>query len=147
MPVLAKNRKARFDYEIEDTIEAGMVLVGSEVKSIRDGGASIAESYIRFEGDDLVLVNAHVAKYEKANMQNHDPTRMRILLLHKRQLDKLHDQISQDGYTAVPLSLYTKNGLIKCEVAICKAKKKYDKRQTIKDRDWKRDQARLLKDS
>lgn len=144
--LITKNRRARFNYEILETIEAGMVLTGSEVKSIRDGKVSLAESYAEFRRGELYLVQAHVAEYTQAHARNHDPLRPRKLLLHRRQLERLEDAVSREGMTLVPLSIYTRGHHIKMELGLGRGKKTHDKRQTIKEREQKRDMDRALRE-
>ena len=145
--VVARNRRARYNYNIEETVEAGLQLVGSEVKSLRDGRASIGESYAEARGDELYLVNAHIPEYPPAEPFNHQPTRPRKLLLHRRELRRLAGRAREKGVTLVPLSLYFNGrGRAKVELALASGKRSYDKRQTEKKRDWQRDKARLLRD-
>ena len=146
---VAENRRAKFDYSIIDTIEAGIVLLGSEVKSLRLGRASINESYATNEFGQIVLVNSNIPEYYlAASGQNHDPKRIRRLLVHKKEKNKILGQIKKDGYTVVPLSLYfNNNGLAKVSLGIAEGKKKVDKREVIKKRDWNREKQRLLKNS
>jgi SsrA-binding protein len=144
--VVAENRRARFDYFIEDKFEAGIALVGTEVKSLRHGEGSIAESYATVEGDEVWLINSHIPEYSHGNRQNHEPRRQRKLLLSKREIAKLHGAITRQGLTLVPLSIYFNGrGKAKVELALAKGKKAHDKRETIKERDWKREQQRLLR--
>lgn len=145
--LIAENRKARYNYEIEDKVEAGLVLTGSEVKSLRSGKANIAESYASDEGGALYLINAHISEYKQAGRANHDPTRPRKLLLHKRELDRLRGAIQRQGMTVVPLKLYfNARGIAKAELGIAKGKQVHDKRETEKKRDWQRQKGRLLRD-
>jgi SsrA-binding protein len=144
---IAENRRARFDYFIEETVEAGIMLVGTEVKSLRDGRANIAESYAAVEGREIVLINADIPPYGHANRFNHEPRRPRKLLLHRRQLDKLIGAVQREGRTIIPLRLYFNDkGRAKLELALAKGKKLHDKRETSAERDWQRDKARLLRD-
>ena len=145
---VALNRRARYDYEIEDTIEAGVILLGTEVKSLRTGRASIAESYASLETDgDFYLVNANIPEYGPANRFNHEPKRLRKLLLHRREINKLGDLVRRSGYTMIPLSLYFNNsGIAKIKLGIARGRKNIDKRHNEKERDWKRQQARILRD-
>jgi len=144
---IAENRRARFDYFIEETLEAGLMLVGTEVKSLRDGRANIAESYAAVEGREIVLVNADIPPYGHANRFNHGPRRPRKLLLHRRQIDKLIGAVQREGRTIIPLKLYFNDkGRAKLELALAKGKKLHDKRETSAERDWQRDKARLLRD-
>ncbi|MET0183042.1 MAG: SsrA-binding protein SmpB [Caulobacterales bacterium] len=145
--LIAENRRARFDYALEDTYEAGITLVGTEVKMLRMGRANIAESYASPERGELYLINADIPLYPPAGQFNHAPRRPRKLLVKKRELYKLMGAVEREGRTIVPLKLYfNARGLAKLEIAIAKGKKAVDKRATSKDRDWKRDQARLLRD-
>ncbi|HXQ39656.1 MAG TPA: SsrA-binding protein SmpB [Candidatus Udaeobacter sp.] len=143
---VAQNRKARHDYFIEDTLEAGMQLLGSEVKSLRSGRASIAEAFAAEKDGDLYLLNAHIPEYESANRFNHAPRRPRKLLLHKKESERLKGRINREGMTLVPLAIYfNARGIAKCQLGVAKGKHKADKRQTIKERDWQREQARVLR--
>jgi SsrA-binding protein len=145
--LIAENRRAKFDYFLEETFEAGISLTGSEVKSLRLGKANIAESYASADGAQLTLVNAYIPEYGPANRFNHEPRRPRRLLLHRKQIDRLLGAIRRDGRTIVPVRLYWNDkGLAKLEVALAKGKTAPDKRQTIADRDWKREQGRLMRD-
>jgi SsrA-binding protein len=146
--LIAENRRARFDYFLEDTFEAGLMLTGSEVKSLRNGKANIAESYAAVEGDEIVLVNADIPTYAQAGPHfNHEPRRHRKLLLKRREIDKLLGAVRRDGRTIIPTKLYWNDrGLAKLEVALAKGKKLHDKRETSAQRDWQRDKARLLRD-
>ncbi|HHV38700.1 MAG TPA: SsrA-binding protein SmpB [Tepidimicrobium sp.] len=136
--IVASNRRARHEYFIEDTIEAGLVLKGTEVKSIRQGRINVRESYATIENGEAYIYNMHISPYEQGNIHNVDPTRRRKLLLHKREIRRLHAAIAQKGYTLVPLSVYIKNGLVKLELATAKGKKLYDRRQEIAKRDAER---------
>ena len=145
--VIAENRRARFDYFLEDYIEAGIQLLGTEIKALRDGRANIAESYVSPEGRDLVLVNSDIPPYKQANRFNHEPRRHRKLLLHRKQIDKLIGAVQRDGRTIVPVRLYLNEaGKAKLEIALAKGKKLHDKREASAERDWQRDKARLLRD-
>ncbi|MEX6507130.1 SsrA-binding protein SmpB [Jiella sp. M17.18] len=144
--VAAENRKARFNYEIVDTLEAGLVLTGTEVKSLRGGKASIAESYATEEGGELWLINSNLPEYLQANRFNHNPKRRRKILVHRSQLSKLAGAVQKDGMTLVPLRIYFNDkGMAKLLLALAKGKNAPDKRQTIKERDWNRQKQRLLK--
>lgn len=144
--VVAENRRARFDYFIEDKFEAGIALVGTEVKALRQGEGSIAESYATMDGEEVWLINSHIPEYSHGNRMNHEPRRQRKLLLNKREIAKLHGAITRQGLTLVPLSIYFNGrGKAKLELALAKGKKAHDKRETIKERDWKREQQRLLR--
>ncbi len=143
--VVAQNRKARFDYFIEETFEAGLQLTGTEVKSLRGGRSTIAESYVTEQGGEAWLVNANIPLYASGNRYNHEPKRPRKLLLHKAQINKLIGAIQREGRTVVPLQVYFNGqGRAKIEIALAKGKQAHDKRQTIKDRDWQRQRSRLL---
>jgi SsrA-binding protein len=144
--VVADNRKARFNYEIGETFEAGIALTGTEVKSLRVGKATIAESYADTKGEELWLVNSNIPEYLQGGRFNHAPKRPRKLLLHKRQIHKLAGAVERDGMTIVPLKLYFNDkGRAKVELALARGKKLHDKRETEKKRDWKREQGRLLR--
>ncbi|ALN75885.1 MULTISPECIES: SsrA-binding protein SmpB [Staphylococcus] len=142
---LAENRKARHDYNIEDTIEAGIALQGTEIKSIRRGSANLKDSYAQVKGGEIYLHNMHIAPYEEGNRFNHDPRRVRKLLLHKREISKLGDQTREVGYSIVPLKLYLKHGMCKVLLGVARGKKKYDKRQALKEKAVKRDIDRAMK--
>jgi SsrA-binding protein len=143
--VVATNRKARFEYFLLETYEAGIQLMGTEIKSIRAGQISLAESYVNIDGEEAWLINAHIAPYEEANRFNHDPRRERKLLLHKKEIYKLWDQVRQKGITIVPTRLYLKDGRAKLEIATAKGKKQRDKRQEIQKRDIEREMSRRNK--
>ena len=144
--VVADNRRARFNYEIGDTVEAGIVLTGTEVKSLRVGKATIAESYADAKGGEIWLVNANIPEYLQASRFNHAPKRPRKLLLHKRQIAKLAIAVDREGMTIVPLKLYfNEKGRAKVELAIARGKKLHDKRETEKKRSWDRERARLMR--
>ena len=145
--LIAENRRARFDYFLEDKLEAGIMLTGTEVKALREGRANIAESYVGVEGRDLALINAHIPEYGPANRFNHAPRRPRRVLLHRREIDKLIGAVKREGRTLVPTKLYFNDrGLVKLELALAKGKKAHDKRATESERDWKREQGRLMRD-
>ncbi len=145
--VVAENRKARFNYFVEDTVEAGIVLTGTEVKSIRNGKATIAESYADTREGEIWLVNANIPEYLQANRFNHLPKRPRKLLLHKRQASKLIGAVEREGMTLIPLKLYfNERGRAKIELALAKGKKLRDKRETERNRSWDRERGRLLRD-
>ena len=144
--LIAENRRARFDYFIEDTVEAGIMLTGTEVKSLRNGRANIAESYAAVEGDQIVLINADIPPYSGGNRFNHEPRRHRKLLLHRKEIGKLIGAVQREGRTIIPLKLYwNEKGLAKLEIGLAKGKKLHDKRETSAERDWQRDKARLMK--
>ena len=145
--ISAQNRKARHDFFIEENFEAGIMLSGSEVKSLRAGRATITEAYASAENDELCLVNAYIPEYESARTVNHDPKRSRKLLMHRREIDKMQNAVNRKGMTLVALSIYfNDNGLAKVDLGLAKGKQLHDKRQDIKERDWKRNKARLLRD-
>lgn len=135
---VAENRKARHDYSIEETYEAGLALVGTEVKSIRAGKVNIKDSYVKIKNGEAIVVGMHVSPYEQGNIFNRDPFRERKLLLHKREILKLKARSEAEGYSLIPLQLYLKDGLVKMELAVAKGKKLYDKRHDIAERDAKR---------
>ena len=144
--IVADNRKARFSYFIEDTLEAGLMLYGSEVKSLRSGRSTIAESYAYAKDGELFLVNSYIPEYTQASRFNHEPRRQRKLLVHKREAGKLAAAIQREGMTLVPLRLYfNPKGIAKIELGIAKGKKLHDKRETEKNRDWQRDKSRLMR--
>ncbi len=144
---VAENRRARYDYYIEDTYEAGIALTGTEVKSLRFGEGSIAESYAEVTDGQIWLVNANIPEFSHGNRFNHEPKRPRKLLLHEREINKLHGAVAREGMTLVPLAIYFNGrGRAKVELALAKGKKAHDKRETIKERDCKREAARLLRD-
>jgi SsrA-binding protein len=143
--VVAQNRKARHNYFIEETFEAGLSLTGTEVKSLRGGRSSIGESYVTEDGGEAWLVNADIPEYAAGNRNNHERKRSRKLLLHRGQINKLIGAIQREGRTVVPLQVYfNEKGRAKIEIALAKGKQAHDKRQSIKDRDWQRQRARLL---
>ena len=143
--VIATNRKAKHEYFLLDTYEAGLVLKGSEIKSIRAGQVSLAQAYVNVDGNEAWLVNAHIAPYNEASRNNHDPIRMRKLLLHRKEIRKLSDKVRQKGATIVPLRIYLKDGKAKIEIALAKGKRHYDKRAEIAKRDAQREMDRLYK--
>ena len=145
--LVAENRKARFNYDIEEKLEAGIALLGSEVKSLRTGKANIADSYAASEGGELYLINAHIAEYTQAGRANHEPTRRRKLLVHRREMGRLAGAIKKEGMTLVPLKLYfNARGIAKVELGLGKGKKLHDKRETEKKRDWDRQKGRLMRE-
>jgi len=143
--VVATNRKAKFEYFLLERYEAGMVLKGSEIKSIRAGQISLAEAYIRVEDHEAWLVDAHIAPYEQASINNHEPRRPRKLLLHKKEIRKLWNEVRQKGVTIIPLKVYLKEGRAKVEISVAKGKRLYDKRQSIARRDSQREIERQLR--
>ncbi len=144
--LVVRNRRATFDYEIEERFEAGLVLTGSEVKSLRDGKASLAEAFVQEDDGELYLVQCHIAQYPFANILNHDPLRKRKLLLHAEEIRRIIRRITEKGFTAVPISVYFKNGKAKVEVGLARGKKQADKREDIKKRDAERDARRELRE-
>ncbi len=144
LKVVARNRKAQHDFFLEDRFEAGLALRGTEIKSIRAGQVSLREAYVRIEHGEAWLIGAHIAPYEAASQQNHDPTRPRKLLLHRSEIAKLEGKTTQRGYTIVPTQLYLKRGLAKIEIALARGKRQYDKRRSIAERDAARDIERTL---
>ena len=144
--IAARNRKARHNYFIESNIEAGIMLQGTEIKSIRNGRSSIEESYASEENGELYLVNAYIPEYQAGGARQHETRRARKLLLHKKELSKMINAVNREGITIIPLSLYfNKRGMLKVDLGLAKGKRQYDKRQSEKQRDWKRDQARILR--
>ncbi|MEX0710033.1 MAG: SsrA-binding protein SmpB [Chloroflexota bacterium] len=143
---VAVNRRARHDYAIEETLEAGIVLTGTEIKSIRAGRANLAEAYARIERGEAWLIGAHIAPYEQGNRNNHEPTRVRKLLLHRDQISELIGRTQAKGFTLVPLRLYIQHGIAKLELGVAKGKKEYDKRRTIAERDARRELERSTKE-
>jgi len=145
--IVADNRRARHDYSIEDVIEAGLVLTGTEVKALREGKATIREAYATPEADGIYLINANIPEYSAGNRENHAPKRPRKLLLHAREVERLKQAVERKGYTLAPLKLYfNEKGRVKLEIGLAVGKKLHDKRETSKDRDWSRQKQRLLRD-
>ena len=145
LKIICLNRKASFNYFFVDLIEAGIVLKGSEIKSIRAGKVNIAESYAAEKDGEIVLLNSHIASYKQASYSNHNPTAERKLLLNRREINKLIGKVNREGFTLIPTKMYFKKGRAKIEIAVAKGKKHYDKRQTKKTRDWNRDKARYVR--
>lgn len=144
---VAENRRARFDYAIEDVYEAGIMLRGTEVKSLRFGDGSITESYAEIKDEEVWLINSNIPEFSHGNRFNHEPKRPRKLLLREREISKLHGKVARDGMTLVPLSVYfNERGKAKVELALAKGKNVRDKRETAKERDWKREQGRIMRD-
>ena len=143
---IAQNKKARHDYFVEDTYEAGIELAGTEVKSIRTGGINLKDSYCIVKNGELLVVGMHISPYEKGNIFNRDPLRSRRLLMHKREINKLNGHVMRDGYALVPLSVYFKGPLVKVEVGLCKGKKLYDKREDLAKKQAGRELERELKE-
>ena len=147
LKIISNNRKAKFNYFFDEFFEAGIVLKGSEVKSLRDGKANISESYAFDVQGEIYLVNSHIHSYKESSYNNHDPKRNRKLLLNKREINKLIGRINREGYTLIPTKLYFRKGKAKVEIAVAKGKKQYDKRHTKKKRDWDREKARYFRKS
>ena len=147
LKIICLNRKASFNYFFEQLIEAGIVLKGSEIKSIRNGKVNISESYAVEKSGEIFLVNSHIASYKEASYSDHNPTDERKLLFNKKEVNKLIGKVNRDGFSLIPTKMYFKKGKAKLEVAIAKGKKKYDKRQTIKNRQWNRDKSRYVRRS
>jgi len=143
---VAINRRARHDYAVEETLEAGIVLTGTEIKSIRAGRANLAEAYARIERGEAWLIGAHIAPYEQGNRNNHEPTRVRKLLLHRDQISELVGRTQAKGFTLVPLRLYIQHGIAKLELGVARGKKAYDKRRAIAERDARRELERSTKE-
>jgi SsrA-binding protein len=144
--VIATNRKASHNYFLDDRFEAGLVLTGTEIKSIRAGQVNLQAAYVQARGDELWLIEAHIAPYEHGNRQNHDPKRPRKLLLHRRQINRLIGKVTTRGYTIIPTLLYLKGGRAKLEIALARGKRKYDKREAIAKRDSKRQADRAVRE-
>ena len=147
LKIICLNRKASFNYFFEDLLEAGIVLKGSEIKSIREGKVNIADSYAVEKGGEMFLINSHISSYKQASYSNHNPTDERKLLLNKREINKLIGKMQKDGLTIVPTKMYFKKGKAKIELAVAKGKKLHDKRASKKDRDWNRDKSRYFRKS
>ena len=147
LKIICLNRKASFNYFFEDLLEAGIVLKGSEIKSIREGKVNIADSYAVEKNGELILINSHIASYKQASYTNHKPLDNRKLLLNKKEINKLIGKIQREGLTIVPTKMYFKKGKAKIELAVAKGKKQYDKRATKKNRDWNREKARYVRRS
>jgi len=145
LKIICLNRKASFNYFFEDLLEAGIVLKGSEIKSIRDGKVNIADSYAVEKNGEIILINSHISSYKQASYSNHKPLDERKLLLKKKEINKLIGKMQKEGFTIIPTKMYFKKGKAKIEVAIAKGKKKYDKRIAKKNRDWNRDKARYIR--
>ena len=145
LKIITLNRKAGFNFFFENFYEAGIVLTGSEIKSIRSGKVNIAESYAIERNGEIFLMNSHISAYKEASYSNHNPTDDRKLLLNKREINKLIGKINREGFTLIPTKLYFKKGKVKVEIAVAKGKKQYDKRQTKKKRYWNRDKARYVR--
>jgi SsrA-binding protein len=144
--VISTNRKARHDYHIEESYEAGIVLTGTEVKSVRNTRVNLKDSYARIENGEIFLYNMHISPYEPGNRFNHDPLRVRKMLMHKREIGRLTGKTQEKGYALIPLKIYLKKGLVKLELGLARGKKLYDKRRDIADRDSKREMERAFRD-
>tara|TARA_B100000029_G_scaffold371282_1_gene365190 strand:- start:165 stop:635 length:471 start_codon:yes stop_codon:yes gene_type:complete len=147
LKIISNNRKARFNYFLEEFFEAGIVLLGSEVKSLRYGKVNISESYAFDHNGEIFLINSHIPGYKESSYNNHDPKRNRKLLFNKKEINKLLGRINKEGLTLIPTKIYFKKGKAKVEIAVAKGKKHYDKRQSKKDRDWNREKARYFRKS
>jgi SsrA-binding protein len=147
LKIICLNKKASFNYFFEDLIEAGIVLKGSEIKSIRESKVNIADSYAIEKDGEIILINSHIATYKQASYSSHSPMDERKLLLKKKEINKLIGKMQRDGFTLVPTKMYFKNGKAKIEIAVAKGKKQFDKRATKKNRDWNRDKARFIRKS
>lgn len=145
MKLISQNKKARHDYFIEETYEAGIKLMGSEIKSIRLGKVNLSDSYVTFKDGEAYLLNMHISKYDYSSRYNHDETRTRKILLHKNEILKLFGKTREQGYSVIPLKVYLKDGLAKVEIGLAKGKKDYDKRQTLKEKDAQRRMDKILK--
>ena len=144
--IITSNRRARREYHISETLEAGLALQGTEVKSLREGRANLQDAFCKVEGGEVFMVNAHISPYSHGNLNNHDPLRPRKLLLHKREIGKLKKATQQKGFTIIPLKLYFKNGIAKVEIGLARGKKLYDKRADIAERDTQRRLDRTMKE-
>ena len=147
LKIICLNRKASYNYFFDDIYEAGIILKGSEIKSVRDGKVNIAESYAIEKDGELYLINSHISSYKQANMLNHNPIEERKLLLNKKEINKLIGKMQREGFTLIPTKMYFKKGKAKIEIAVAKGKKQFDKRQAIKRKDWNRDKARYFRKS
>ena len=147
LKIICLNRKASFNYFFEDLFEAGVVLKGSEIKSVRDGNVNIAESQAVEKNGEIVLINSHISSYKEASLLNHNPIDDRILLLNKKEINNLSGKMQREGFTLIPTRMYFKKGKAKIEIAVAKGKKQYDKRQEIKRKTWNRDKARYFRKS
>lgn len=145
--VVSTNKKAYHDYSIEETYEAGISLLGTEVKSMREGRVNLKDSYAIIKGNEVFLFNCHVSPYSHGNLQNHDPLRTRKLLLHRREIDKLWGKLSQKGFTLIPLRIYFKRGKVKVEIGLVRGKRKYEKREALKEKEAQREIQRHLRSS
>lgn len=143
--IICKNQKAFFNFEVEDTFEAGISLMGSEVKSLRSGKANLSDSYGKIRNGEVFLVDCHISPYAQSNRENHEPLRDRKLLLHKGEIKKLTGKVAERGYSLIPLRMYFKNGKVKVEIGLARGKKNYDKRESIKKKDQRRELERMMK--
>ncbi len=143
--VVSTNRKAYHDYFIEETYEAGITLLGTEVKSLREGKVNLKDSYAFIKGNEIFLLNCHISPYSHGNIQNHDPLRTRKLLLHRKEINKLWGELTQKGLTLIPLKIYFKKGKAKVEIGLCKGKKQYEKREVLKEKEARREIERHMK--
>jgi len=147
MKIISQNRKAYHDYHIEDTLEAGIALLGTEVKSLREGRVNLRDSYVVMKGGEAYLLNCHISPYSHGNIMNHEPLRMRKLLLHRKEIDRVRGKIEAKGYTLVPLKIYFKGSFAKVEIGLARGKKIFEKRDTIKEREAKREIEKATKRS
>ena len=147
LKIICLNRKASFNYFFEDIYEAGLILKGSEIKSVRAGKVNIADSYAIERDGELYLINSHISSYKQASLLNHNPIEERKLLLNKKEINKLIGKMQREGFTIIPIKMYFKKGKAKIEIAVAKGKKQYDKRQALKRKDWNRDKARYFRKS
>lgn len=145
MKIIAVNKMASYNYFLDEKYEVGIKLVGSEIKSIRAGKVSINEAYVTFKNNEAYITNMHISKYDQANMFNHNETRPRVLLMHKREIIRLESKSREDGYTVIPVKLYLKRGLAKLEIALARGKKNYDKREALKRKDMERRVEKIMK--
>tara|TARA_B100001741_G_C16240869_1_gene453891 strand:+ start:83 stop:553 length:471 start_codon:yes stop_codon:yes gene_type:complete len=145
LKIISLNRKASFNYFFDDLFEAGVVLKGSEIKSVRDGKVNISDAYAIEKGGEIFLINSHISSYKQASHSNHNPTSERKLLLNKKEINKLIGKMQKEGFTLIPTKMYFKKGKAKLEIAVAKGKKQFDKRQAIKRKDWNRDKARYVR--
>ena len=145
--IICQNKKAHHEYFIEDIYQCGIVLHGTEIKSIRQGKVNINDAYCSVVKGNMIIMNMHISKYDKGNLFNHDPDRDKVLLLHKKEIYKLQSLVQRDGYTLIPLSVYLEQGLCKVDLGVCKGKKLYDKRESIKERDAKLKMAQVMKNN
>ena len=147
LKIISINRKAGFNYFFDELIEAGIVLKGSEIKSIRQGKVNIGDSYAVEKGGEIILINSHISSYKQSSYNNHSPLDERKLLLNKKEINKLMGRVNKEGFTIIPTKMYFKNGKVKVQIAVAKGKKNYDKRQVKKNRDWNREKARYFRKS